>query len=80
MTTTYRLNVSELSIDLIQSIKEVFKNRDIEITVTDATDETEYLLATETNRRYLQQADEELKNGGGTTFTLEELQHEYGGK
>ncbi len=45
MTTTYRLNVDELSFDLLNSIKAAFRNKEIEITVTEAIDETSYLLS-----------------------------------
>ncbi|CAN5428389.1 hypothetical protein BH10BAC3_BH10BAC3_31590 [soil metagenome] len=35
MTTTYRLNVNELSTEIIQSIKEAFKGKHIEISISD---------------------------------------------
>ena len=50
MITTYRLNSKELSNEIIRSIKEAFKDKDIEITVSDLMDETDYLLSTEANR------------------------------
>ena len=36
MTTTYKLRANELSIDIIDSIKLAFPDKDIEITVTDS--------------------------------------------
>jgi hypothetical protein len=77
METTYRLNAKELTIDLIKSIQEAFKDKDIEITVTDQLDETEYLLSTEANRSHLYKSMEELKEGKGIPFTLAELQDHY---
>lgn len=77
MTTTYRLNSKELSNDIIKSIKEVFGDKDIEITVTDAIDETEYLLSTEANKKHLYKSIGELEQGKGVTMTLAELQEKY---
>lgn len=42
MTTTNRLNVNELSDELITSIKAVFKDKVVEITVMEAIDETDF--------------------------------------
>lgn len=77
MTTTYRLNSKELSNDIIKSIKEAFGDKDIEITVTDTVDETEYLLSTEANKKHLYKSIEELEQGKGITMTLAELQEKY---
>ncbi len=77
METTYRLNAKELSDDIIQSIKKAFKDKDIEITVTDRMDETEYLLSTEANKKHLYKSIDELEKGQGIQMTLAELQHKY---
>jgi hypothetical protein len=78
MTTTYRLHVSELSADLINSIQTAFKNKTVEIIVTDVIDETDYLLATEANRKSLEKAMKEIEEAQITTMTVEELQAKYG--
>ena len=78
MTTTYRLHVNELSADLISSIQAAFKNKTVEIVVTDAIDETDYLLATDANRKHLYDSMKELEEGKGVTLTVEELQEKYG--
>jgi antitoxin YefM len=77
MTTTYRLNSKQLSNDIIKSIKEAFGDKDIEITVTDAVDETEYLLSTDANKKHLYKSMEDLEKGKGVTMTLAELQEKY---
>jgi len=77
MTTTYRLNSKELSEEIIKSIKAAFHDKDIEITVTDAVDETEYLLSTEANKKHLYKSIEELEQGKGVTMTLAEIQEKY---
>jgi antitoxin YefM len=80
MVTTYRLNVNELSVELINSIKAAFKDKDVEITVTDATDETAYLLSSPANRKSLEKSMQQAEDGEFTTFTVAELEAKYGGK
>lgn len=78
MITTYHLNVNELSLELINSIKAAFKDKDIEITVTEALDETGYLLSSEANRMHLTQSMNEVKNDNTVVLTVEEMQQKYG--
>ncbi len=77
MITTYKLNTKELSIDLIHSIREAFKDKDIEITVTDTIDETDYLLSTEANKKFLYKSIDDLEKNQGIPMTLAELQQKY---
>jgi hypothetical protein len=77
METTYRLNAKELSVDLVKSIQEAFKDREIEITVTDEIDTTDYLLSTDTNKKHLYKSIDELESGQGVPMTLAELQEKY---
>jgi antitoxin YefM len=77
MTTTYKLNAKELSEEVIKSIKEAFKDKDIEITVTDTIDETDYLLSTEANKKHLYKSIDDLEEGRGIPMTLAELQEKY---
>jgi hypothetical protein len=78
MTINYNLAVSELSIDVINSIKAAFPGKNIEITVSESMDETEYLLATQANRESLERSMEDLKKGNVTTFTIDELKEKFG--
>lgn len=80
MTTTYCLDVNELSQELLDSIKAAFKNKVVEITVTEAGDETEYLLSTQKNKMHLEQSQYSLEQGKGITFTVQELEEKYGNK
>jgi len=77
METTYRLNARELSVELIQSIQAAFKDKNIEITITDQVDETDYLLSTESNKKQLYISIEELEQGKGIPMSLAELQEKY---
>jgi hypothetical protein len=77
METTYRLNASELSVELLQSIQAAFKDKNIEITVTDQIDETDYLLSTEANKKHLYKSIDELEQGKGVPMSLAELQEKY---
>lgn len=47
MTTIFRLNEKELSEEIVSAIRSAFKNKDIQITVSDVIDETEYLFSSD---------------------------------
>ncbi len=79
MTTTYHLDVSELSIELVNSIRSAFTGKTtIDITVSESMDETEYLLSSPANAEHLQRSIRELEEGKGTVFTIDELQSKFG--
>ena len=77
MKTSFRLNEKEFTDEIINIIRTAFKNKEIEITVSDFVDETEYLLSSEANRNHLQKSIADIENGEGITFTLNELQEKY---
>ena len=62
MNTIYRLNVNELDDKFIESLKILFKDKDIEIVVSEA-DETAYLLSSDANRTRLVKAIENVEKG-----------------
>lgn len=66
--------------DLLSSIRTAFKDKEIEITVTEAIDETDYLLSSEKNKAQLQESLLSLEKGKGVIFTVEELEEKYGEK
>ncbi len=78
MTTTYHLNVNELSVELLNSIKAAFKDKNIDITVSETRDETEYLLSSEANKTMLMESMRQLEEGKGVNFSMEEFQKKYG--
>ena len=63
MQSVYYLNTTELSIDFLQAIKTLFTNKNIQITVAECFDETEYLLQSKSNSRRLLQAVENINKG-----------------
>jgi antitoxin YefM len=72
MEAVFRLNTSELGVSFINSIKDAYPDRDIEITVREQ-DETEYLLSSPANREHLEKAIEDVKQGKTITFeTIEQ--------
>jgi hypothetical protein len=74
MITTYRLNEEELSDEIIDSIKKTFKGKEIEIIVSEVVDDTEYLLSTDSNKKYIYKSIEDLEKGKGIPMTLAQLQ------
>ena len=77
MTINYHLDLSELSIDVINSIKAAFPGKNIDITVSESMDETEYLLATQANRESLEKSIRQAEQGDVVTFTMEELKKKF---
>ncbi len=61
MQTIYQINANELDENLLDSIKALFKNKEIEIVVTER-DETAYLLRSPANREKLLRAIEDVES------------------
>ena len=78
MVSTYRLNANELSVDLLNAIRLVFKDKEIEINISEAVDETEYLLSSPANKAHLLESVKQLEEGKGVTMTIEELKQKFG--
>ncbi len=62
MQTVYHLNADELDNQFLEALKTLFKDKTIEIVVTEV-DETAYLLQSDANRKQLLQAIEHVNNG-----------------
>jgi len=64
METVYRIKASELNKSFLDSIKTLFKKKEIEISITDmVNDETNFLLKNPSNKAHLLEAIEELYHG-----------------
>lgn len=72
MITVYRLSANELDEQFIESVRALFKGKDLEITVTEL-DETDYLLRSDANRRRLLQAVENIEHRRGLVEIGEDL-------
>jgi hypothetical protein len=73
MTTTIELNANELNINLLKSLKAMFKDREIILTVNSKTDETDYLNRSEANRLALEKSISQLRNGRLKTVSIDAL-------
>ena len=60
MQSTYRIHADELNDDFVQAVKVAYKDREIEIIVSDDIDETDYLLGSPANREHLLRAIENI--------------------
>jgi len=74
MTATYRLRTDEITENFFKNIQYNYRNKEIEITIQEVEDETEYLLKSEANRQHLLRSLEEAKSGTPLqTMTIEQL-------
>lgn len=62
MYTVYRMNMNDLDDRFVEALRALFKDKEVEITVTEI-DETEYLLQGQANRARLLQAVRNIENG-----------------
>jgi len=68
MTTTYTIKETELGIDFLESVKRLFKNKTVAITIEETLDETEYLLSSTKNKKRLLESIQQSKNSETLKF------------
>jgi len=74
MQSTYRVRADELTEDFVQALKVAYKDKEIEIVVSDVVDDTDYLLSTEANRERLLRAIKDIEAGENlASFSLDNL-------
>jgi len=74
MQSTYRVRADELTDDFVQALKVAYKDKEIEIVVSDVIDDTDYLLSTESNRERLLGAIKDIEAGENlASFSLDNL-------
>jgi hypothetical protein len=79
MIATYLLDENELDESFYQQLKQQFRNKRISITISEAIDETDYLLANAANaKRLLESIDNSKKEGGLVKIDLEKLKEQIG--
>lgn len=74
MLSTYRVRADELTDDFVKALKAAYRDREIEITVSDVVDDTEYLLSSDANRDQLLGAIKDIESGEGlVSFSVDSL-------
>lgn len=71
MVSTFTLRTDELNETLIETIKKLFVDKEIEIIVQDVQTDTDYLLRTPANKRHLLESISSLENNINTQSVLE---------
>ncbi|MFM2225548.1 MAG: hypothetical protein RJA07_1750 [Bacteroidota bacterium] len=73
MNSTYHISEKELTIEFLKTIKALFKNKNLTVSITEEIDATDYLLASEANKKHLQKSTSDLQKGKGKEFTAAQL-------
>jgi antitoxin YefM len=77
MYTTYQINSKDLTPDFIEILKRTYKDKEIEIAVSEI-DETDYLLRSQKNREILISRIDDLKKGINIVSTnIEEFDEKH---
>jgi len=72
---TFRLRLHDLDMEIVEKIRGIFANDDVvEISVSDETDETDYLLSTPANRESLKRSLEQFENSQFITKQMGKLE------
>jgi len=75
METIFKLKATELDSKFIETIKNLFKDSEIEISIKPIQDETEYLLSNPSNKKHLLDAIKDVKkNKNIIRFTGKEFE------
>ena len=75
MEAIYKLKANEINPNLMETIKKLFGGKEITITITTKTDETEYLTSDPVNKKQLLDAIKEVKkNKNLIRFTGKEFE------
>ncbi|MBW8051482.1 MAG: hypothetical protein FVQ77_14310 [Cytophagales bacterium] len=73
MDATYRLSANELTMDFLKSLKTLYKDQKIAITIEVEQDETEYLLSSEANSKMLEKSLKEAEKGNLISINIDDL-------
>lgn len=74
MQSTYRVRADELTDSFVKALQVAYKDKEIEIIVSDIVDDTDYLLSSEANRAQLLDAIKDIESGDNlVSFSLDNL-------
>jgi len=74
MVATYRLRANEIPQNLFETIRDNYKDKEVEITIQEVEDETTFLLKSQANCEHLLRGVEEIRSGTALqSMTLEQL-------
>ena len=73
MTTTIDIEANELNYRPFKSLKAMFKDQKIRLTVDAASDETDYLNKSEANRLMLEKSIAQLRQGNVVNVSIKDL-------
>ncbi len=71
MITSFHLKAEELDEKFLKTVRVLFKKKNISITIEEEMDETAHLLSTEANRRHLEAAIKNVKQGKITKVDID---------
>jgi antitoxin YefM len=71
MITSFHLKAEELDEKFLKTVRALFKKKNISITIEEEMDETAHLLSTEANRRHLEAAIKNVKQGKITKVDID---------
>jgi hypothetical protein len=69
--TSFHLKAEELDEKFLKTVRVLFKKKNISITIEEEMDETAHLLSTEANRRHLEAAIKNVKQGKITKVDID---------
>lgn len=76
MYTTYHLKEEELNEEFLESVKKLFKNKRLTISVSEEIDEISYLLNSSANLKRLEESVDQVKSGQVKEFNdIKEIQN-----
>lgn len=76
MYTTYHLKEEELNEEFLESVKKLFKNKRLTISVSEEIDEIAYLLNSSANLKRLEESVDQVKSGQVREFNdIKEIQN-----
>jgi hypothetical protein len=71
MITSFHLKAEELDEKFLKTVRALFKKKNISNTIEEEMDETAHLLSTEANRRHLEAAIKNVKQGKITKVDID---------